>query len=459
MYKHVLHIFRRDLRLIDNSSLLFAASSSKISVGFIFDSAQTGDSNSYKSLPALSFMLDSLEELAREVRERGGSLNFWHGRPEAVLEEVLKESSVDCVTVNMDYTPFSMARDERIAAVCEKHGVSFVSHHDALLTPPGKVLTSAREAFKIFTPFYKAAATEVVAKPQMRQDFLFAKGLLPEAYGEILYERIFPLGQRQTPNHVRSGRSGGLSMLREVGNLHEYETERNYPSLDAATTHLSPHNKFGTVSIREVYWAIKDALAYKAEPILRSLYWRDFFTHILFAKPAVLGHAYKERYDELWWENDEKKFAAWCEGKTGFPIVDAGMRELIKTGYMHNRVRMITASFLVKDLHIDWRWGERYFAQKLADYDPAVNNGNWQWVASTGCDAQPYFRIFNPWLQQKKFDPDAEYIKQWVPELKLFSADIIHTIFKKPVTGYRVPIVDHAIESKKTLITYKKIIE
>ncbi len=458
MYKHVLHIFRRDLRLVDNSSLLFAADSSKVSVGFIFDTTQISKNNSYKSLPALSFMVASLEELAREVHQRGGAFNFWYGHPETVLEKVLKESSIDCVTVNEDYTPFSRARDEKIAAVCSKHGVSFVSHHDALLTPPGKVLTNAREAFKVFTPFYKAAAAEVVAKPQIHTDFSFVKRLLPEADGEILYERIFGGGQRHMPEVLGSARSGGLRMLRKVGSLQEYETERNYPFLDAATTHLSPHNKFGTVSIREVYWAIKDALGSKAEPILRSLYWRDFFTHILFAKPTVLGHAYKERYDELWWENDEKKFAAWCEGRTGFPIVDAGMRELSKTGYMHNRVRMITASFLVKDLHIDWRWGERYFAQKLTDYDPAVNNGNWQWVASTGCDAQPYFRIFNPWLQQKKFDPDAEYIKRWVPELKSFSAAAIHTIFKKPVKGYIVPIVDHAAESKKALIAYKKIV-
>ena len=195
--------------------------------------------------------------------------------------------------------------------------------------------------------------------------------------------------------------------------------------------------------------------------MVAQLYWRDFFTHQLFHDPHLLGHAGVAKYDALTWNYDKKQFRAWCEGMTGFPIVDAGMRQLNATGFMHNRVRMITASFLIKDLGIDWQWGERYFAQKLIDYDPALNNGNWQWVASTGTCAQPYFRIFNPWLQQKRYDPDCLYIKQWMPELKTISARQLHTLFKakQPVVdGYPLPMVDHAQAAKQALRMFKQLL-
>lgn len=230
---------------------------------------------------------------------------------------------------------------------------------------------------------------------------------------------------------------------------------RNLPSL-SGTTGLSAHHKFGTISIRESYWAVRSALG-KSHTLVRELYWRDFFTHIGFHYPHVLSGCFHERYDTLKWENDEVKFKAWCQGRTGFPIVDAGMRELNITGFMHNRMRMITASFLVKDLHIDWRWGEKYFAQRLVDYDPLVNNGNWQWAASTGCDAQPYFRIFNPWLQQAKYDPKCLYIKQWVKELAGCTPKRIHRIQDNIPTEYVSPIVDHAVASQKAKAMFKAV--
>ena len=231
-----------------------------------------------------------------------------------------------------------------------------------------------------------------------------------------------------------------------------YDEERNYPSL-SATTGLSAYNKFGLCSVREFFYAVVDQFS-EGHTLISELYWRDFFTHIGFHHPKVFGHCFHEKYEKLHWKNDESLFQCWCEGRTGFPIVDAGMRELNATGYMHNRVRMIVASFLCKDLHIDWRWGERYFAQKLIDYDPCVNNGNWQWAASTGCDAQPYFRIFNPWLQQKKFDKEALYIKKWIPNLNNLSSSSIHNLYKekarqKNSSDYPAPIVDHFVESKK----------
>jgi deoxyribodipyrimidine photo-lyase len=207
--------------------------------------------------------------------------------------------------------------------------------------------------------------------------------------------------------------------------------------------------------VREAYYAIVDALG-SEHPLLRQLYWRDFFTHIAYHFPQVFGRAFIDKFAHLVWDNNREYFQAWAEGKTGFPIVDAGMRELNETGFMHNRVRMIVASFLVKDLHVSWRWGERYFAQHLIDYDPCVNNGNWQWAASTGCDAQPYFRIFNPWLQQQKFDADCQYIYHWLPELKGFSTKTIHQWDKKhQPCEYPAPIIAHAYESQLSKARYK----
>jgi deoxyribodipyrimidine photo-lyase len=220
------------------------------------------------------------------------------------------------------------------------------------------------------------------------------------------------------------------------------------------------------VSVREIFHALIKQLGTK-HPLVRQLYWRDFFTYLAYHKPSVFGHPYQEKYQHLEWNNNKKLFTTWCKGETGFPIVDAGMRELNATGFMHNRVRMIVASFLVKDLHINWLWGEKYFAQQLVDYDPAVNNGNWQWCASTGCDAQPYFRIFNPWLQQKKYDSECIYIKKWIPELISYSPKIIHNWFKESfdrlrmngqnkTKGYPRPIVDHKRQSDLAKKWYRK---
>jgi deoxyribodipyrimidine photo-lyase len=235
------------------------------------------------------------------------------------------------------------------------------------------------------------------------------------------------------------GRQGALQVLANLAPLETYETDRNFPALPG-TSHLSAHMKFGTCSVREAYHKIADNLG-DQHPLLRQLYWRDFFTHIAFHRPRVFGHAFRELYDGIVWDQAGEKFQCWCEGKTGFPIIDAGMRELVNTGYMHNRVRMVVASFLVKNLHVDWRLGEAFFARYLTDYDACVNNGSWQWAASTGADAQPYFRVFNPWRQQLKFDVDGVYIKRWVPELAAWPAKAIHRL-EKDSTGYLAPIVD-----------------
>jgi deoxyribodipyrimidine photo-lyase len=231
-----------------------------------------------------------------------------------------------------------------------------------------------------------------------------------------------------------------------------YQTDRNFPALDK-TTRLSAHLKFGTCSVRQVYHQVKTAHGSDHE-LVRALFWRDFFTHIAWHFPYVFRHSFRHQYRNVHWSGSTGHFESWCRGSTGFPIIDAGMRELNATGFMHNRVRMIAASFLIKDLQIDWRQGENYFRQQLVDYDPCVNNGNWQWVASTGCDAQPWFRIFNPWVQQKKFDAECIYIKKWIPELRSLEASQIHSPYRGTLAGYPAPLIDHALAVVKTRQIY-----
>jgi deoxyribodipyrimidine photo-lyase len=263
-----------------------------------------------------------------------------------------------------------------------------------------------------------------------------------------------------TPNknlRVHGGRPNAQAQLGGLS-LKGYKEKRDYPSIDA-TSILSAHLKFGTLSIREVFHHIQ-RLQGDTDMFISELLWRDFFYHIAYTYPYVFGSAFKKKFNKLPWKNDHALFKAWCSGQTGFPIVDAGMRELNATGYMHNRVRMITASFLIKNLHIDWKWGEKYFAQKLIDYDPCVNNGNWQWAASTGCDAQPYFRIFNPWSQQKRFDEETTYIKKWVPELAEIEPKVIHNWADKHTDYpqiYTKPVVSHSETRLQSLEMYKNI--
>jgi deoxyribodipyrimidine photo-lyase len=255
--------------------------------------------------------------------------------------------------------------------------------------------------------------------------------------------------QKNKNIYVHGGRLNALKLLKQAGDKQkQYADNRDFPHKE--TTKMSAHNKFGTCSIREIYYLFVSSFGV-GSTLVKQLFWRDFFTLIANYFPHVFGQAFHEKYNRIAWSDNERSFQRWCQGETGFPIVDAGMRQLNLTGYMHNRVRMIVASFLTKDLHIDWRWGEKYFAQKLVDYDPCVNNGSWQWSASTGCDAQPYFRVFNPWLQQKKFDFDAIYIKTWVNELRDFQPKIIHELYKPNQIiskKYIHPMVDHDNVSK-----------
>ena len=455
MYKKSIMLFRRDLRLQDNTALCHATSlSDEVIPLFIFDTRQVSENNSYRSDNALDFMVTSLHELDQESKKHKGIFSYGYGIADEVLEKIFRKEKIEALFFNRDYTPFSQARDERITELCEQYNIVCHGYDDLTLTVPGSILNGNNSPYSIYTPFYKKALQVPVAKPIKITNFKFIDQEIHGLYAlkEVLSHVIY---EKNSFKYVHGGTKEGLEILRDLKVFNNYDKMRDFPNIQ--TTFLAAHIKFGTVSIRQVYYAVLE----KTENItlIKQLYWRDFFIHLAYHFAYVFKKAFRKEYQSLEWTFNKKHFAAWCEGKTGFPIVDAGMRQLNKTGYMHNRVRMIVASFLTKNLHINWQEGERYFAQKLTDYDPAVNNGSWQWVASTGADAQPYFRIFNPWLQQKKFDPECLYIKHWVPELKNISPAAIHNYYKNQkemIVDYVLPIVDHAVTSAYTKRFLKK---
>ena len=455
MFIRSLFLFHRDLRLHDNTGLLEAHKSSKeVLPCFIFDSRQI-EEHPYRSTPALQFMLESLEELSLDIAIRGGGLLFRSGLTTEVLSHLISEFQIDALFSNRDYTPFARKRDEEISRECERKNIQCTFSGDALLFEPEEIKKDDSKPYTVFTPFYKRSSLHTVRAP-VKNDFTNFTPLAPEKLGR---EHLDSLRRHHTKHYlVRGGRTAAKEVLKNLSSFKNYGEERNIPALHG-TTRLSPHNKFGTCSIREVYYSIARHFG-KEHDLMRELHWRDFFSHIGWHFPHVFQGAFHPIYDKIEWQNKIQWFEAWCKGITGFPIVDAGMRELHESGFMHNRVRMIVGSFLVKDLHIDWRWGERNFAQKLLDYDPAVNNGNWQWVASSGCDAQPYFRIFNPWLQQEKFDPEGTYIKKWVPELEKISSKVLHTIPEEGralCPSYVAPIINHADEKRVTEMLYSVV--
>jgi deoxyribodipyrimidine photo-lyase len=456
-FKKSLFIFRRDLRLEDNTSLIEALKNSDVVIPcFIFDAKQL-DNNPYRGENCVQFMVESLTDLDEQLEKQGGRLYLFYGDTKEIVRTLIKEQAINAVYVNHDYTPFSIHRDLNIKHECETNRAVFKDFPDYLLNEPYEVLRDDGGIYSVYTPFKNKSMENEVRQPQENPfTNYFIQPVKPEVMTDI-FAKVLPVENEHIHSH--GGRTNGLKILEKIARHKNYDTERDIPSL-TGTTGLSAHHKFGTLSIREVYHAVCKTLG-KIHTLVKQLYWRDFFVHVGYHHPDVLGNAYYEKYNKIKWRQDENDFKAWCEGRTGFPIVDAGMRELNTTGFMHNRVRMVTASLLVKDLQIDWRWGEKYFAQKLIDYDPFVNNGNWQWVASTGCDVQPYFRVFNPWRQQEKFDPECKYIKKWIPELKQLSPTEIHqwsggggSLF---APDYPPPMVNHDQESAKIKEIFKKL--
>lgn len=435
-----LFIFRRDLRIEDNTALDQAINQSKkITPIFIFDPRQmTQQKNKFFSQHAFTAMLESLTDLEKQLIEAKSKLIYSYGIAEEVVKEILKTENFDALFFNADYTPFSKERDKNIEKLCKEANVSCIIKDDALLIgSPKNIQNKQGKPYKIFSAFFKTAQqNNSPKKPTPRPKKLPPSQAIPKsiAITASTEKKIFKHTAKNSP--LPGGSNNAETLLQLIKNQKQYEETRNIPS--KKTTELSLHNKFGTISIRKFWHTVEKKLGPNHE-LIRQLYWRDFFTYTAYHYPNLLTKSLRPKNEPTAWNKSSTQFTDWCNGKTGIPFIDAGMRQLNKTGYMHNRVRMLAASYLVKNLKINWRKGAQYFAQNLVDYDPSVNAGNWQWVSSTGYDAQPPFRTFNPWTQQKKFDPDCTYIKQWIPELAPYTAQQIHKHQKKPIATYIKP--------------------
>ncbi|MFX1566094.1 MAG: cryptochrome/photolyase family protein [Promethearchaeota archaeon] len=455
LHQNALFIFRRDLRLEDNTGLINALEESKqVLPCFILDPRLLHQPSPHKN--ATQFMFEALHDLDNSLQRKQSHLNFFEGIPEDILPKLIASYNLDAVYINRDYSPFSQRRDARIQKICEDTKIAFKQFADALLNEPETITTKNNEPYKVFTPFFRKAFGIPISTPKKNT---YTNYSLIQQNQQKKRTPTLPVKKRKSANTLvgPGTRKACLDILDNLHTFKQYEISRDIPS-QHGTTRLSAYIKFGLCSIREVFTAITNQLK-PNHLLLKQLYWRDFYTHIAYHYPHVFTGAFRRRFNDIHWNADKILFETWCQGKTGFPIVDAGMQELNTTGWMHNRVRMIVASFLTKDLHINWQWGERYFASKLIDYDPAVNNGNWQWTASTGVDAQPFFRIFNPWRQQEKYDPDCTYIKQWIPALADIEPVIIHSWYKSTEFDtqikYPKPIVDHKQESQYSKELFK----
>jgi deoxyribodipyrimidine photo-lyase len=422
--KVVLFWFRRDLRLEDNVGL-YHALDSKIPVIplFIFDDAIL-DSLA-KNDARVGFIHESLSNINKKLNSFGSSILIKKGKTEMVWQELVEDYDVKAVFFNKDYEPFAIKRDLAVADFLKSKNSPCFSYKDQVIFEESEITKADGLPYTIYTPF-KNKWLEKYNQNRPAQEYDC------ESLFSNFYKSDFPFPTLKQIGFEESAIKVKPHNLTLISN---YEETRDFPALDT-TSYLSPHLRFGTVSIRKlVNWA-----ANKNQVFLSELIWREFFMQILFHFPKVVTNNFKSAYDGIQWRNNEDDFQRWCSGTTGYPMVDAGMRQLNATGYMHNRVRMVVASFLCKHLLIHWQWGEAYFAEKLLDYDLSANVGNWQWAAGTGCDAAPYFRVFNPEIQLKKFDEKGIYIRKWIPEFDL---------------GYGLPMVEHALARDRAIATYK----
>jgi len=416
--------FRRDLRLDDNRAL-FKAMEAGLPVIPIF----IFDTNILQELPSndkrVSFIFDRISQLNTELAQSGSRLQVFEGKPVDIFEQLSNQYSLQTVFAGTDFEPYTKTRDHEVAAILSQHGATLRLVSDQLVLQPGRVLSAANKPYTVFTPFSKAWKAALVADDLVEYHFSKQK----THFFQSEFKKIdMPTGFVYSQYQIAS------SNLNEnlVAN---YAANRDFPARNA-TSELGIHLRFGTIGIRKIY---KQGAAL-SQTWGNELIWREFFMHILHFFPHVAKQSFRTKYDSIAWVNNEEHFKRWCEGTTGYPLVDAGMRQLAETGYMHNRVRMVAASFLAKHLLTDWRWGEVWFASKLMDFELSSNNGNWQWAAGTGCDAAPYFRVFNPEIQLQKFDEKGIYIRKWIPEFNL---------------GYGKPMVEHAFARDRAIATYK----
>ena len=456
-YENGLFIFRRDFRIIDNNGLNLAAKKCKhLYTIFVFTPEQVTNQNQFKSDNSVQFMIASLQDLNSNISKNGGKLMCFYGHNEIICEQLIDALNIDFVCFNLDYSPYAVERDAQLTMLCETKSIAIDYGTDYYLHEPGTILNGSGQPYQKFTPFYETAMKRKVGLPEPVRRIPFSK--TTKRLQNIL--TLDDALKRFVPDinlniSVNGGRVNAIKQMRIAAtNIKKYGKTHN--ELSHSTSMLSAYIKFGCVSIREVYKSFRSNHLF-----IRQLIWRDFYASILFSFPHVLGSAMKPNYNKVKWHYNAKWFDCWKKGITGFPVVDAGMRQLNSTGYMHNRARLIVASFLIKTLLIDWQKGEKYFAENLVDYDPASNNGNWQWTSGSGADSQPYFRIFNPWLQGKEYDPECVYIKHWIPELSELDPKVIHNWSEEykyyPNVKYVSPICNYEDQKEKALKMYKDV--
>jgi len=445
-YDRSAFLFRRDLRCSDNTGLDRACRESRTVLPlFIFDPRQASpEENAYFSPNAFQFLIESLRDLAAAIDAQGGRLFVFEGQASDVIGRLFRTGFLDALYVNRDYTPFARRRDGRIRDAVKREGGGFHLTPDLLLTEPEEVRTQDGDPFFVFSRFRRQARSLDVRPPRSATPFDFDAQLPGTETASLPLTSLGAYDRYDNPSlAVRGGRAAGRKRIENLDGFSNYSSRRN--RLDAYTvTGLSAHLKFGTLSPREVYAAVADRYGPRHR-LISQLRWRDFYTHFAYHHPSVFGRAVRPKDKYIDWRTGGVNWERWCEGRTGVPVVDAGMRELVETGYMHNRARMTVASFLTKHLLIDWREGERFFARHLVDYDPSVNNGNWQWSASVGLDSIP-LRMFNPYTQAEKFDKGATYIREWVPELRDVDPDRLTSGEAddfSDAADYPAPVVDH----------------
>ncbi len=468
-YENALVWFRRDLRDFDHAALYHALKNSKqVFCLFVFDT-EILDLLENKQDRRVEFIWESINELKTALQNKGGDCVVKHGIARDIIPAYALEANIDAVFINKDYEPNALSRDFEVAAKLAKHDIAFLDFKDQVLFEKDEVLSLSNKPYSVFSPYKNAHLKKLDdfnLKPYPVDSYIHNLAKVSPSVLISLKSMGFArtnLAEMRLP----IGMSGGKQLFTDFEDrMHQYKDARNFPAVKGVS-YLSVHLRFGTVSVRHLARTARHMADSGSATWLNELIWRDFYFQILHHNPQVAaGRAFKVDFENIAFPNDKALFNAWCEGKTGYPLIDAAMRQINQTGYMHNRLRMVAASFLVKDLLVDWRWGERYFATHLIDFDFSANNGGWQWAASTGCDAQPWFRIFNPVTQSEKFDAAGKFIRKYVPELANCDDKEIHAPWliaplRQQSIGvvigknYPAPIVEHPVQRALALDLYK----
>ena len=462
LYELSLFIFTRDLRLYDNTSLNAALNNSeKVIPIFILNPSQLSDKdNTYKSDNCVQFMMESLDELNGNLKKLGSRLIYFYGETEDIVKKIInymnkKDMELNAIFINKDYTPYAKKREATIEKLCKSNDLDFICLEDYMLTGSKEVTKGDGGQYLKFTPYYRTALKMKKREIDTKKYKNYIKTLtFPFEYKKSIHAFY----KENDEIWVRGGRKNALKILTKIKNYKNYNKDREFPSL-LGTTSLSAYLKFNVISIREVYMAFSKNLQ-SSNHLITQLYWRDFYMQIM-DNHQVIRHSMKENYNNIKWNNNAVWIKKWKEGMTGIPIIDAAMRQMNLTGWMHNRCRMIVSNFFVKIMQCDWMIGEKYFATKLVDYDVANNNGGWQWSASTGTDSQPYFRVFSAWRQAEQYDKECEYIKKYIPELKnvdnktILKWETLHS--DNTDINYPKPMIENLGEQfKKTLKMYAR---